>query len=236
MRDLLEHQHQHLTMVSTPSAYQVSVLIRQVTGVLDTTADLIDNVISAAQTHLASEVAAAAHTKRLADQAASTEISRLRAQNVLLAKLLTDEKAKTAHLRTELVSNLTNLIVGFTDAQDASWSGVMAKVQAENEEGVRQMGAFSGAMEESHAEGSRRARAFSGELEQSQRAGMGQREAGRKAVREVKEGMRVRLEEYGERTRGEMERQVEVVDGFCGRLGETSADGELPSEPRETFS
>lgn len=188
---------------------------------------MIDTVISSAQGHLISEAAAAERTKQIADQASLTEISRLRAQNVLLAKLLVEEKAKTARLRTELIGNLTNLIVDFTDAQDASWSDVVAKVQAENEGGIEEMDTFRGLMEENHAETSRRARVFNGELSKGQTGEKKQRELGRKAVEEVEAGMKVRLGEYGEKTSGEMKKQVEVVDGFCARLGETSADGEF---------
>lgn len=187
---------------------------------------MIDTVISAAKAHLASEATAAERTKRLADEAAATEISRLRAQNVLLAKLLVEEKNKTAHLRTELIGNLTNLIVGFTDAQDASWSDVVAKVQDENDIGIREMSGFQGIMEENYAEGSRRAGQFKRNLDDGSKSSKKQREVGRKAIGEVQEGMKVRLGEYGEKTTGDMRRQVEVVDGFCERLGETSADGE----------
>jgi kinesin family protein 11 len=145
---------------------------------------------------------------------------------VLLAKLLGEEKAKTARLRTELIGNLTNLIVGFTDAQDASWSEVVDKVQVANEQGVGEMERWIGQAEEVHAESSRRTESMRGELVMAERTATSQREAGVSALRDVSEGMRTRLEEYGAETQDMATSQVEAVDGFCGKMGSTAVEGE----------
>lgn len=131
--DVLEHQQNHLAMVST---------------VLGSTADLVDNVITTTQDHLASEAQAAEKSKTLAHQIAAAEIGRLRAQNDMLTRMLLEEKAKTAKLRTELVQNLTNMIVGFTDAQDASWTQAVEGVQKANQVGMGEMERYGDSVEE----------------------------------------------------------------------------------------
>lgn len=141
--DVLEHQQNHLAMVST---------------VLGSTADLVDAVILSTRTHLAAEAQAAERSKALAHQTAATEIKRLRAQNDLLSKMLSQEKAKTAKLRTELVQNLTNMIVGFTDAQDESWTQAVAGVREANELGMVEMEQYGDRVEEDWDERTRRSR------------------------------------------------------------------------------
>jgi kinesin family protein 11 len=145
---------------------------------------------------------------------------------VLLGKLLAEEKSKSALLRTELIGNLTNLIVDFTDAQDASWSQVVTQVQSANEVGVGEMNSWIEQDVEVHAESSKRAEAMGRELDMGGEVGKKQREAGVATVQDISAGMRTRLEGYGKEASVMAERQVEVVDGFCERLGTTAVEGE----------
>jgi kinesin family protein 11 len=158
--DVLEHQQNHLAMVST---------------VLGSTADLVDNVITTTRTHLASEAAAAERSKALAHQTAAAEIRRLRAQNDMLTRMLSAEKAKTASLRTDLVQNLTNMIVGFTDAQDASWTQAVEGVKMANEEGMGEMERYGDLVEEDWEEKVGRAEAVEKELQSAQGSSKRQR-------------------------------------------------------------
>jgi kinesin family protein 11 len=158
--DVLEHQQNHLAMVST---------------VLGSTADLVDNVITTTRTHLASEAAAAERSKALAHQTAAAEIRRLRAQNDMLTRMLSAEKAKTAKLRTELVQNLTNMIVGFTDAQDASWTQAVEGVKMANEEGMGEMERYGDLVEEDWEEKVGRADGVEKELQSAQGSSKRQR-------------------------------------------------------------
>ena len=158
--DVLEHQQSHLAMVST---------------VLGSTADLVDNVITTTRTHLASEAAAAERSKALAHQTAAAEIRRLRAQNDMLTRMLSSEKAKTAKLRTELVQNLTNMIVGFTDAQDASWTQAVEGVKMANEEGMGEMERYGDLVEEEWEEKVGRAEIVEKELQSAQGSSKRQR-------------------------------------------------------------
>lgn len=192
---------------------------------LDSTADLVNAFISIAQQHMATESAAAAKARQLAEQTADTEIARLKAQNVLLAQLLTSEKAKTARLRTDLVQNLTSLIVGFTDAQDASWSEAVATVQAANDAGVNEMGSFATAAGNQFAESSQGRQLFARELDLAGATSGEQRIAGRDAMQEVQHGLRGRLEEYGRETMGEASRMADMVNGHCARLEESAVEG-----------
>lgn len=161
--DVIEHQQNHLSMVST---------------VLGSTADLVDTVITTTRTHLASEAAAAERSKTLAHQTAAAEIRRLRSQNEMLTRMLSEEKAKTAKLRTELVQNLTNMIVGFTDAQDASWTAAVEGVKEANEEGMGEMERYGDLVEEDWEEKAGRASAIEKELANAQGTSQRQRVEG----------------------------------------------------------
>lgn len=177
VEELLDHQSEHLSMVWPLMDIRIRLIV-QVTSVLDSTADLVDAVISTARDHLKAESAASARSQNLAEQASQIEIDRLRNQNLLLANLLAEEKAKSVTLRTQLISNLTSMIVGFTDAQDESWSKVVGKVQSENEVGISEMGVFGKEAKGIHAESSKRAGQFSEELDMGGETCSKQREAG----------------------------------------------------------
>jgi len=140
---------------------------------------------------------------------------------------LADEKAKTSKLRNELVNNLTSMIVSFTDAQDASWSEAVAQVQAANETGTIEMERFAQVSEEVYAESSKRAGEYREELDMGGQTASARREAGRGALKDVTSGLRSRLEGYGKETVVQAGEHVEVVDGFCGRLGAAAADGKF---------
>lgn len=148
--DVLEHQQNHLSMVST---------------VLGSTADLVDNVIISTRNHLASEAQAAERSKALAHKTAAAEIVRLQSQNEMLTRMLVDEKSKTAKLRTELVANLTNMIHGFTDAQDESWTTAVEGVKKANEVGMGEMERYGDCVEEDWDARTSRSRAVEEELQ-----------------------------------------------------------------------
>ncbi|KAK8854531.1 hypothetical protein IAR55_003270 [Kwoniella newhampshirensis] len=209
VEDLLEHQQEHLTMVGS---------------VLDSTADLVDAVITTARDHLAAEAASSAASRDLALRASSSEISRLQSQNLLLARLLSQEKAKTAKLRTELIDNLTSMIENFTDAQDASWTEVVNQVQVENVRGVQEMERFDEDVRGEWERGERRREGVRGDFAVGEETGSKQREAGRSALGDVREGVRERLQVYGKETTEEAESHVKVVDAFCTRMGKGASD------------
>jgi kinesin family protein 11 len=103
----------------------------------------VEAVITTARDHLAAEAQANERSKRLAQSTAQAEINRLQAQNAMLGRMLAGEKAKTSKLRTELVQNMTQMIVSFTDAQDQSWSEAVGQVQVANDAGAAGMGEFN---------------------------------------------------------------------------------------------
>ncbi|WVQ80021.1 hypothetical protein IAT38_002122 [Cryptococcus sp. DSM 104549] len=209
VEDVLEHQQLHLSTVGS---------------VLESTTELVDALVASAQDHVAAEAAASLRARDLAARASASEIARLRSQNVLLAQLLLDEKTKTAKLRTELIGNLTSMIEGFTDAQDQSWSQVVEKVKGENEKGVREMEVFGGEAREEWKEGERRRGVFAEHARAGGAKSVARREEGQVALGQVREGVRERLEVYGENTRGEAESHVSVVDGFCARMGKGATE------------
>ena len=96
----------------------------------------------------------------------------------MLAQLLANEKANTARLRTDLVSNLTNLVVNFTEAHDDSWSAAVAQMQSANAEGMNGIEAFGAAAEVDYEHSSARVAGFGGKLVMAQSSGVKQREAG----------------------------------------------------------
>jgi len=165
VEDLLAHQEKHLGVVGS---------------VLDTSTKLLDAVITAARDNIAAQTRTFETAKQLASSAADAEISRLRAQNDLLTRLLNEEQAKSAALRTDLIANISSMIVGFTEAQDASLRTAVNQVKAANETGITQMQGFTsqhtGAMDACATA----AREFSRDLETRSAAVEGQRGEGQK--------------------------------------------------------
>ncbi|WWD19337.1 hypothetical protein CI109_103796 [Kwoniella shandongensis] len=209
VEDLLEHQQEHLTMVGS---------------VLGSTADLVDAVITTARDHLAAEAASSLASRDAALRASSSEISRLQSQNLLLARLLSQEKAKTAKLRSELIGNLTSMIENFTDAQDASWTEVVDQVKVENEKGVEEMQTFGVEVRGEWEQREQQRGTVRGDLVVAEETGRKQREAGQNALGDVRDGMRERLEVYSAATMEEAGSHVSVVDGFCSKMGKGATD------------
>ena len=118
------------------------------------------------------------------------------------------------------------MIVSFTDAQDASWSEAVAQVQSANDAGTLEMERFADVSTELCTANSVRANACMGELDMGAQTSVMQRGAGHEAVQSVKNGLKSRLEDYGRETVVGAGEHVEVVDGFCGRMGSAADDGE----------
>lgn len=117
------------------------------------------------------------------------------------------------------------MIESFTDAQDASWSQVVSQVQAANDVGVVELQQFADVNQEVHAESSRRAVGYRAELDLGSETASAQRQAGRGALEDVTSGLRTRLEGYSRETVVQAGEHVQVVDGFCGRMGAGAASG-----------
>ena len=64
------------------------------------------------------------------------QVAHLRSQNERLATLLQQERQTSTRLRDDLVSQITNLLTGFTTAQSASLDKAVRDIQTENDEGV----------------------------------------------------------------------------------------------------
>ncbi|WVO21392.1 uncharacterized protein IAS62_002700 [Cryptococcus decagattii] len=205
--ELLEHQQQHLTVVGS---------------VLDSTASLVDAFITTAQEHLAAESVSALHARDLAVQTSSSEIARLRSQNVFLAKLLSEEKAKTAKLRTELIGNLTSMIENFTDEQDKGWSAVVDKVKMGNEKSVEKMEELDEEARRVWEEGDGRRKLFENQVRSGGEKAVLQKGEGQMALRQVREGLKERLESYGQETMGEAGAHVEMMDDFCVKMAKSA--------------
>lgn len=95
----------------------------------------------------------------------------------MLAQMLSDEKTKTKRLRSELISNLTNLITDFTDTQDESWSAAVADVQSGNEAAAVDMQSFVVNAEASWQSGTKRKADLDEELDMAHGTSSKQREA-----------------------------------------------------------
>jgi kinesin family protein 11 len=110
-------------------------------------------------------------------------MARLRAQNELLSRMLAEEKSKTAKLRDGLISNLTNLVVGFTDAQDASWSSAISQVQAGNKSGIANMDTLATDIDERFVLAGQRTKEIQQEMVAAASATSGQRASGQTVSR-----------------------------------------------------
>lgn len=139
--------------------------------------------------------------------------------------MLSDEKGKTAKLRASLITNLTSLIVDFTDTQDRSWSEAVSKIQTANDVGVEAMQSWLHTSEQQHAGTSKRAADFATTLDHAESSNGAQRVQGSKALDTFTNEMRVTLQGYGEETARTAEGQKEVVDGFCTKLGGAAKEG-----------
>ncbi|WVF67664.1 hypothetical protein IAT40_002423 [Kwoniella sp. CBS 6097] len=215
--DLLSHQHEHLDTVGS---------------VLGSTADLIDAVISTTLSHLSVEAESARKAKDSALEASSSEISRLQNQNALLFRLLGEEREKTAKLRIELIGNFTRMITGFTDAQEQSLSSMMDKVKIENDNAMEQMRAFGEEASKDWDDGEKKRMKVRNELELGGETAQRQRLAGQEALSNVREGMREKLEVYGQETAEEAQSHVEMVDGFCAKLSKNASEVASKSSSR----
>ncbi|KAK4687098.1 kinesin family member 11, partial [Tremellales sp. Uapishka_1] len=215
--ELLEHQQEHLTMVGS---------------VLESTADLVDAVISTARDHLAAEAESSRKARDLANNAATAEIRRLAAQNQLLSSLLLTERAKSQKLQSDLIANFTQMMNKFTSSQDESLSAAISQVQSENQGAVGDMElyvqGFRGVVDKSE----RKMRHYGDELMMGEETAGKQREAGQSALDEVTNGMRGRLTEYSRVIAHEAREHVDVVDDFCDRLASSAADVETRASAR----
>ncbi|WWC93278.1 hypothetical protein V866_000111 [Kwoniella sp. B9012] len=207
--DLLEHQQEHLNTVAS---------------VLGSTADLVDAVLSTTLSHLTVSSSSAIKSKDLALQASSSEISRLKSQNILLTQLLAEEKEKSARLRTELIGNLTRTIEGFMQQQDESWSNAISRVTRENQVALTGMEVFGGIVQSDYEEGVRKAKDIERDLRIGKETGIRQRQAGEEALGHVRQGLQSKLEEYGAETSQQAESHVQVIDGFCNKLHKSASD------------
>ncbi|WVR09342.1 hypothetical protein IAU60_006408 [Kwoniella sp. DSM 27419] len=205
----LEHQQEHLDTVGS---------------VLGSTADLVDAVISTTLSHLSAERQAGQRARDLALRSSSAEATRLQEQNSLLIKLLVEEKAKNARLRTELIGNFTKMIEGFTDAQDESLTSVMGQIRQENERAVEGLQVFGTEVQHGWEEGEKARGVVEAELRMGGETSRKQRESGASALGSVREGLRERLQVYGRELTSEADAQVKTVDGFCAKLGKSAND------------
>ena len=156
----------------------------------------------------------------------------------MLARLLQDEKRKTASLRTELIGNLTNLIVGFTDTQEASLDAAITSVQSANEEGMGTMQAYAHTATEVYEAGEIAREQVERELRSGAQTSGTQRAEGARAVGMAGESLKGAMGVYGQQVQNEMGTLRSGLDGVCERFGEVAGDGEsfslIPLEAQST--
>ncbi|CAK9781322.1 kinesin-domain-containing protein [Cutaneotrichosporon oleaginosum] len=209
VEELVAHQRAHLSTVQ---------------GVLDTTSQLVDAVIAAAQDHVAAQDAQAQRVAALASQAAADEIGRLRAQNRHLAQVLVEERKHGAQARTDLLSGIAGLVERFSEHQDARFGSALASVRSANDTSVDRMEAFAASHAEAIGSMAENARTFRTGLDARAGEAEAQRGAGPAAVEEVSIGLQKRLEAYGADTSREGAERVGEFNALCGRLGSGIAD------------
>lgn len=71
-----------------------------------------------------------------------SQIERLRQQNQQLTQLLDHEKVHSAHLKDDLVKQISSLLLGFTAAQSQSLATAMQPVMQHNIAGMENLSAF----------------------------------------------------------------------------------------------
>lgn len=103
-------------------------------------------------------------------------------QNKLLTQLLDSEKVKAERMRDDLIKQVSSLLVGFTEARDASVREAVGAVRDDIEEGQKEMAQYAARVEGKVSEGVGQVQKMSSKVES--RAGEG------KKVRD--EGLKVR--------------------------------------------
>ncbi|GMK55648.1 hypothetical protein CspeluHIS016_0207040 [Cutaneotrichosporon spelunceum] len=205
VNDLVTHQRAHLATVS---------------NVLDTTGQLVDDVIAAVHDQVASRQAHAERAAALASQAAADEIAHLRAQNSALSKLLADERAQGARERTDLLSGIAGLVERFGERQEERLGGALARVRSENENGVERMEAFAGAHADVAQDMEESALALRAGLDTRAETAEAQRSAWPEAMEAVSTGLRARLEAYGAETTRQGTQRLAALDVLCAKIGD----------------
>lgn len=224
--ELLVQQQKHLSTVS---------------NVINSTADVVEAVLTAARTLNTAQNETLQSAKQQSNSAAEAEIARLRSQNQQLTQLLIDKDTETAKVREDLIAGVTNLIVGVTDAQNTSLRSAIGKIQAGNDAGLREVQAFKVSQSAAIDKGSASMETFGREIATQKEAFEGQRGNGQRALADAERGLQSSLEEYASEASEQARIHVESVEGFCGLITE-QAEGletnvaEKAQEQSETIS
>lgn len=215
--DLLVQQRKHLSTVG---------------NVIDSTADVVEAVLTAARTLNTAQNETLQSAKQQASSAAEAEIVRLRSQNQKLNQLLIDKDAETAKVREDLIAGVTNLIVGVTDAQNTSLRSAIGKIQTGNDTGLREIQAFKVSQGAALDKGAASMETFGREIASQKEAFEGQRGDGQRALAEAERGLQTSLEDYASGADEQARIHVESVEGFCGLITEQAEGGEYISSVR----
>ncbi|KDQ09272.1 hypothetical protein BOTBODRAFT_191177 [Botryobasidium botryosum FD-172 SS1] len=112
------------------------------TNALKGVADLVEKTVAQAQEHIDTEKAAISQAKASAELASSTQIARLQEQNELLTRLLDSEKSKSERVRDDLISQISTLLVNFTDGRDRSMRDAVGQIRTGIAESQRECEKF----------------------------------------------------------------------------------------------
>lgn len=111
----------------------------QVEKALQSMGSLIKTIVEGARAYVDFERETVFQAKALAHTAASTEVTRLREQNALLARMLESEKIKADKAKDDLIQRVSGLLGEFTSARDRSLREAFNQVQVSNQEAEESM-------------------------------------------------------------------------------------------------
>ncbi|KAG8857200.1 kinesin motor protein cin8 [Tulasnella sp. 330] len=159
--------------------------IESATNAFKTAVGLVDTVVLEAKAFVDEERKAFEELRDMTEHAASSEVSRLKNQNKLLTQLLDSEKVKAERMRDDLIKQVSCLLVGFTEARDASVREAVGAVREDIEEGQMEMAQYATRVEGKVGEGVGRMQKMSSKIESRIGDGRNARDGGLTALSTV---------------------------------------------------
>lgn len=106
-------------------------------------ASLMENALREALQFLESERQNVLKAQTLANDAANTEIKRLRHQNETLSRMLASEQVKADKAKEQLIQQVSGLLGAFANERDKALRDVVGAVQGKNTKAEEEMTAFT---------------------------------------------------------------------------------------------
>jgi kinesin family protein 11 len=96
---------------------------------------LVEVMVREAQTYIENESKSVLQANAITESTVNNEVTRLRQQNEILARLLETERARRKTAKDELIQRVSNLLGDFTQERDTALMESIAAIQGSNVKG-----------------------------------------------------------------------------------------------------